>query len=178
VHTRIAGSGINIEATTDKSEYEPDEDITVTIEGGSGEGRWIRAKIFDRDCSAAGVDCDTSVSGSDVIAVAGNPCPSCPDDSNNFGGLNGVTTGYPVAITVTAPSTPGTYTWSASWYGNRYDAEEVEEGPTDFGPLWTEDPANANHGDEIVTFTFNVASGIPPVTKTMPMPWNQLLLLN
>jgi hypothetical protein len=174
-HTQIAGSGINLSAMTDKSEYAPNEDITITIEGGSGHAGWIRAKLFDQDCNAAGVICDTSVGGSDVIAVAGNPCPSCPDDSNNFGGLDGVTTGYPVAITVPAPPPPGIYTWSASWYGNRYDAEEVG-GTTDFGPLWTPDPANANHGDEIVTFTFNVASGILPVTKTMP--WIPLLLLD
>ena len=174
-HQKKAGSGINLSATTDKSEYVPNEVITVTIEGGSGEGLWMRAKLYDQDCSAAGVTCDTSVSGSDVIAVANNPCPSCPNDSNNFGGLNGVTTSYPVAITISAPPTPGTYTWSASWYGNRYDKEE-EGGTTDFGLLWTPDPANANLGDEIVTFIFNVASDILPVTK--PMPWIPLLLLD
>ena len=173
-HNRIAGSGLNISATTDKSEYAPDEDITVTIQGGSGQEGWIRAKLFDRDCSAAGANCDTSLSGLDVIAYATNPCSSCPVDSHNFGGVDGVTTSYPVVMTVSAPSAPGTYTWSASWYGNRYDAYE-RGGTTDFGPLWTPDPSNANHGDEIVTFTFDVV-GILPTAK--PMPGISLLLLD
>ena len=170
-HNSIAGSGLNVSATTDKSEYAPNEDIIVTIQGGSGQGGWMRAKLFDKDCSAAGADCDTSLSGLDVLAFATNPCPSCPFQ---FGGKDGVTTSYPVVMTVSAPSAPGTYTWSASWYGNRYDRDQ-RGGTTDFGPLWTPDPSNANHGDEIVTFTFDVA-GIPPAAK--PMPGIPLLLLD
>jgi hypothetical protein len=53
-----------------------------------------------------------------------------------------------------------------AWYGNQYDA-----GGAAFGPGWTLDPNNPNHGYEIVSITtpFAVAAtAIPPVVVTSP----------
>ena len=67
------------------------------------------------------------------------------------GGVDGVTSSFPgpVVLTFPAPTTPGGVTWSASWYGNNFDLGRIG-GTTVFGPLWLDDPNNANHGDEIV----------------------------
>jgi len=143
-HSRTAGSSINIIAIPDKDVYAPGETVTVTLNGGSGQGGWIRAKLFDKDCSA--VDCDTSVSGLDVIDVVYD-------------------TQYPVTdLTGIAPSEPGPVTWSASWYGNAYD-------PGSKGPLWIPDPGRSGHGDEIVTFTFAVAAANTPPTANPNGPY-------
>jgi hypothetical protein len=109
--------GTNITATPDKTEYAPGDTVMVTLSRtGTDRGGWIGAKLFDKDCSV--VACDTSVTGPDVIDFGSNPCPSCPIPSGNVGGLNGITTQYPVILAGTAPDTAGTYTWSAAWHGN------------------------------------------------------------
>jgi len=63
-------------------------------------------------------------------------------------------TSYPAILTATAPTTPGSYTWKAGWYGNAYDksgAAFVD---------WTPDPNNtdAPHGWEKVAFSFQVSA--------------------
>jgi len=145
-HSKPGGSTINIRATPDKDVYAPGETVTVTLDGGSSQGGWIRAKLFDQDCSA--VDCDTSVSGDDVIDVV-------------------YQARYPVTnLTGIAPSEAGQVTWSASWYGNAYDAVSK-------GPSWIPDLSNSGspHGDEIVTFTFEVAAANSPPTANPNGPY-------
>ncbi len=155
-HPDDSKSTINVSATTDKAVYTPGETVTVSITGSYRAG-WVRAKLWDQDCSVIGCLSDGEV------AIASNDCPSCPV---GVGGVDGATSEFPgpISLTQSAPNVPGIYTWSASWYGNQYDLTEIG-GSTTFGSLWLLDPGNANHGDEIVTFTFEVQGGgnIPPV---------------
>ncbi|MGE5892916.1 MAG: choice-of-anchor D domain-containing protein, partial [bacterium] len=73
-------------------------------------------------------------------------------------------TSFPVVLSAPAPSTGGTYTWSAAWYGNRYDA-----GSAIFGPRWTPDARNPNHGQEIIsTNSFTVVSAAAPDVNLNP----------
>ncbi|GFE58608.1 choice-of-anchor D domain-containing protein [Geobacter sp. AOG1] len=61
--------------------------------------------------------------------------------------------GYPITLTAPAPAAAGTYTWNVAWYGNQFDASGAF-----FGPRWTPDPNNPEHGQEIVsTNSFTVA---------------------
>lgn len=155
-HSGTGTGDINITATPDKLVYAPGETVAVTINGGSGFNGYIRAKLFDQDCSV--VTCDTSVTGPHVIDEANNPCPNgdCPV---GFGaaGPAGTTTQYPVTIlTGIAPSTPGTFTWSASWFGHQSD-----EGDAAFAN-WVPSSSNPTHGDEIVTFSFEVVAAPAP----------------
>jgi hypothetical protein len=64
---------------------------------------------------------------------------------------------FPITLTATAPATPGTYAFSASWYGNQND-----NGGAAFGANWSPDPGNSGHGEEIVaTNAFDVVSAAP-----------------
>jgi hypothetical protein len=77
---------------------------------------------------------------------------------------------FPITLTGTAPSTPGNYTFTAAWYGNAYDS-----GGATFGPNWTPDPGNANHGQEKVatnTFTVSGPSDTTPPTVSSTSPDN------
>jgi hypothetical protein len=78
----------------------------------------------------------------------------------------------PITLTGTAPAAAGTYTFTAAWYGNQFDLAQVG-GTTTFGPNWTPDPSNPNHGQEkIATNSFTVAAGTdttaPTVSSTLP----------
>ena len=118
---------INVSATTDKAIYAPGETVTVSITGSYRAG-WVRAKLWDQDCSVIGCLSDGAV------AVASNTCPSCPV---GVGGVDGATSEFPgpISLTQPAPNDPGIYTWSASWYGNQFDFDQVGKSTT-FGPLW------------------------------------------
>jgi hypothetical protein len=155
-HPNNNKNSMNVSATTDQATYSAGETVTVSVTGGY-RGGWVRAKLWDKDCSSVG--CLTN----DAVAVASNTCASCPV---GVGGVDGVTHAFPgpVVLTFPAPDMPGTYTWSASWYGNQFDLAEVG-GTTTFGALWLLDPSNGGHGDEIVTFSFEVvgAANVPPV---------------
>ena len=100
---------------------------------GNNRGGWIRAKLFDK----------ATPSTNDVaLDIASNPCRDCP---YGVGGVNGITTEYPATLIATAPSVPGTYTWSAAWFGN---------------------PSGSSYGDHedvYAQFTFNVVA--PDVNK-------------
>src|SRR5512146_580121 len=79
---------------------------------------------------------------------------------NTMGGGSG----YPITLTAPAPSTAGTYTWNVAWYGNQYDASGAF-----FGPKWTPDPSNGNHGQEIVSIKpFTVAAAAAPSIALNP----------
>ena len=155
-HPDSAKNSINVSATTDKAIYAPGETVTVSITGGYRPG-WVRTKLWDQDCSVVGCLSDGAV------VVNSNNCPSCPV---GVGGDDGATNEFPGPVTMSfpAPAMPGIVTWSASWYGNDFDLSQIG-GSTTFGPLWLPDPNNDPHGDEIVTFSFEVQGGgnIPPV---------------
>lgn len=153
-HSDSSKSDINVTATTDKTTYSPGETVSVSITGGYRPG-WVRAILYDEN----GVE----------VARASGPCnnPSLPD----HGCGNGPTFPGPIILNGTAPSTPGTYTFTASWYGNQFDLGQVG-GATFFGPGWTPDPNNPNHGEEKVStnsFTVEaVAGGVVSVTDSVP----------
>ena len=134
-----SSSGINIAGTTNKSSYAPGETVTVTMTGGYKSG-WFRATLFDQD---------------GVAELARS-------NGNDSGMGNSAT--YPAVLTAPAPSTPGTYIWIISWYGNATDASGAV-----FGPNWTLDPnnqnpgtANASHGWEKVALpSFTVVAAVP-----------------
>jgi hypothetical protein len=64
---------------------------------------------------------------------------------------------FPMTLIASAPMMPGTYTFSASWYGNQYDRPGAM-----FGSGWAPDPTNPGHGEEIVaTNVFDVVSAAP-----------------
>jgi len=73
------------------------------------------------------------------------------------------TTSFPAALTATAPTTPGSYTWKAGWYGNAYDKAGAAFAD------WTPDPNNTSpqHGWEKVPFSFQVAApAVADITVT------------
>jgi hypothetical protein len=134
-HPTSAKSSLNITAATDKTSYQPGETVSVTIDGGYRNG-WVRAILYNGDPASG---------GSEVARSSG---PS---------GLGGGAS-FPIILTTKAPATPGTYTYSASWYGNQYDKSGAF-----FGARWRPDPNNPNHGEEIVnTNSFTVVSATPP----------------
>lgn len=140
VHSGDAKDDINVTGVTDKATYAPGETVTVTITGGYRTG-WIRAILYDDN----------------MTELAKSSCP---------GGQGGCTESvYPVTLTAPAPTTPGTYTWNVSWYGNEFDAGGAFFLPTCSGTLTTncwKPSSNPNHGEEIVaTNSFEVA---PPAT--------------
>ena len=156
VHPDRDKNSINVTATTDKATYTVGETVIVSITGSYRSG-WVRTKLWDKDCSAVGCLTDGAV------VINSNDCPSCPV---GVGGDDGATNEFPGPVTMSfpAPAMPGIVTWSASWYGNDFDLSQIG-GSTTFGPLWLPDPNNDPHGDEIVTFTFEVVAGAnnPPV---------------
>jgi hypothetical protein len=131
VHTKVGGSDINLTAVTDKTTYAPGETVNVTIDGGN-KGGWVRAVLYDEN-------------GAEAARSEG---PGGTGSGEEFF----------ISLTATAPATPGTYTFSASWYGNLYD----KAGAAFLN--WIDDPNNANHGEEIVsTNSFTVeAAGTGP----------------
>jgi hypothetical protein len=112
-------------AATNKTSYAPGEAVTVTFSGGSQSG-WIRAILYLNN-----------------VEVGRSTGPS-----HTGGGP-----GFPITFSTTAPTTPGTYTYQAAWYGNRYDTSTL---PATFTP----DPNNPNHGEQRVsTNSFTVSAG-------------------
>ena len=139
VHSSTAQNDFNLRATANKATYTPGEAMTVTLIGGYRNG-WVRALLRN-----------------DAGVIVSRSTPA--------GSMGGVTTSVlpytftltPTGTTLTAPTTPGTYTYMAAWYGNRYDLAE-RGGTTTFGPNWTPDPTNTNHGEERVPVTFTVTA--------------------
>ncbi|MGE5284207.1 MAG: Ig-like domain-containing protein [Actinomycetota bacterium] len=120
----------------------------MALTGGYRAG-WVRAYLYDN----VGVQVDISTG------------------TNGLGG--GATFPGPITLTGTAPTAAGTYTFTAAWYGNRFDLAQVG-GTTTFGPNWTPDPSNPNHGQEkIATNSFTVTAAAdttpPTVSSTSPV---------
>ncbi|MBI5116108.1 putative metal-binding motif-containing protein [Candidatus Poribacteria bacterium] len=91
---------INLTATTDLDRYRPGQTVTVTFSGGYRTG-WIRAILYDHNMQE--VD---RVTGPTGMGDDGSGSPAQR---------------YPVTLAAPAPSTPGFYTWSASWFGAPFD---------------------------------------------------------
>ncbi len=136
-HSSLNGA-INITGTTDKPTYAPGDTVSVTINGGFKSG-WIRAILYDQS----------------MKELARSTGPT---------GMGGGA-GYPVTLTAPAPTTPGTYTWNVSWFGNyMYNPGSFQTtcSSTRITNCW-KPSSPANHGEEIVaTNSFTVASSTPP----------------
>ncbi len=141
-HSSVAGNGINITGTTNTTSYNPGQTVSVTIAGGVNSG-WVRAILYNQNMVELARSTGTATGG--------------------MGG--GAST--PVTLTAPAPTTPGTYTWNVAWYGNSYDG-----GTPSYGPRWTPDPNNPDHGQEIVaTNSFTVVAVAPaPAPEINPNP--------
>jgi len=135
VHSSSSKSDINISATPEFTTYNPGDTIVVQVDGGYRRD-WVRVQMWDLDCTAG--ECTQ-----DKVLV---------QESNM---TTGSVAAFPVALTATAPTEPGTYTWYAGWYGNKYDKSGAAFG------LWIPDPNNSNHGNELVAFTFEVVAADP-----------------
>ena len=131
VHSSSTKSDLNLTGTTNKMTYAPSETVSVTINGGYRTG-WIRAILYDQNM--------VELARSTGTVPAGAIAPCCGP-------------GYPITLTAPAPTAAGTYTWNVAWYGNQFDASGGF-----FGPSWTPDPGNPEHGREIAsTNSFTVA---------------------
>ncbi len=91
---------MNLTATTDLDQYQPGQTVTVTFSGGYRHG-WIRAILYDHNSQE--VDRITGPTG-------------MGDDGTGSSDLE-----FPVLLSAAAPSTPGFYTWSVSWFGSPFD---------------------------------------------------------
>ena len=139
-HPSSAKSSINVAGVTNKTSYAPGETVSVSLTGGYKSG-WVRVVLYDQN----------SV---EVARSSGN-------DSGQ-----GSSATYPATLSAPAPSTPGTYTWKAGWYGNVYD----KSGAT-FGAGWTPDATNPDHGYELVStnsFTVAAVAAAPTITSVTP----------
>lgn len=119
-HSSSAKNDINLTANTDKLSYQPGEPMTITIKGGYKPG-WVRVYLYS----------NPNAEGTPIAKSTG------PDGQGGGPAL-------PVSLTVQAPTEPGTYTYSASWYGNKYDKK------VPFFGNWRESASNLDHGEEIV----------------------------
>jgi len=124
---------VGLKGLTNKTSYAPGETVSVTVSGGSRTG-WIRAILYDQN--------------NKQVAIS----------SGNASGMGSSTT-YPTVLSAPAPTTPGTYTWKAAWFGNSFDSNNM----------------NANsHGEVAVnTNSFTVVAPVDtaaPVVGTFTLP--------
>jgi hypothetical protein len=138
-HATSSKNTINIAGTTNKTSYAPGETVSVTVTGGYRTG-WVRVILYDQNMTELARSTGTIASGAQ--APSGAP-------------------GFPVTLTTSAPVSAGTYTWNVAWYGNQYDLTEANAGTTFFGPRWTPDPTNPNHGQEVVSVKAFSVTGTP-----------------
>jgi hypothetical protein len=141
IHSGSSKSDINVTATPNSTSYNPGDPMTVSVTGGYRDG-WVRVQMWDLDCSAA-----TCNQGNALVS------------ESRYTSGNTVTFPGPVVLNATAPNTPGSYTWSAGWYGNEFD-----ETGASFAGIWIPDVSNGGHGNQLVTFTFTVNPVTPPET--------------
>lgn len=157
VHSSDAKDDINITGETNKASYAPGETVSVTINGGYRRG-WVRAILYDQNM--------VELKRSTGTVAGGATAPCCGS-------------GYPITLTAAAPTAPGNYTWNVAWYGNKYDLTDAGSGATFFGPRWTLDATNPNHGQEIVsTNSFTVAASATPAISLNPSFLNFSTVVN
>ncbi|WP_226989252.1 hypothetical protein [Desulfuromonas sp. TF] len=123
----------SLKGTTDKASYAPGETVSVTISGGNQKG-WFRAVLYDQN--------------NKQVAISN-------DNASGFG--HAAT--YPAVLSAAAPTTPGTYTWKAAWFGNNFDTNNMNA---------------SSHGEVAVnTNSFTVvapADTTTPVVGTFTLP--------
>lgn len=140
-YSSSARNDINVTSTPDSATYTPGDPINVDITGGYRPG-WVRVQMWDQDCTVAGACTQANPIASESLYTSGTTA--------NFP--------RPVTLNATAPTTPGSYTWYAGWYGHEFD--------TGSGALGFIPDANiAGHGNQLVAFSFTVAgpANTPPV---------------
>jgi hypothetical protein len=111
VHSSSSKNDINVTATPDSTSYDPGDTISVAVSGGYRDG-WVRAQMWDLNCSAAGTCNQGNALVSESLYTSGTT----------------VTFPGPVILEATAPTTPGDYTWYAGWYGNEFDENNATFG--------------------------------------------------
>jgi len=139
----------NFTATTNKLTYAPGESITVSISGGTkDEPGWVRLILYDQD-------------GNEVARSTG---------SSGRGG--GPAFPGPIKLIATAPTDPGIYTLSASWYGY-----STSTNASNFEPD-TNNVLAANHGwVNIATNEFEVVSQCDTNAPTVTAPADMTITL-
>ncbi|PLX93588.1 MAG: hypothetical protein C0619_04260 [Desulfuromonas sp.] len=93
------GAG-NFSGATDKPNYLPGETVSVNLTG-DNKGGWVRAMLYDQN-------------GAQVAITQGSA-----------GGMSNAVI-LPATLSAPAPTTPGTYTWQAAWFGNNNGAGHGE----------------------------------------------------
>ena len=117
---------VSLKGATNKTSYAPGETVSVTISGGSQSG-WVRAILYDQNNTQ--------------VAIS----------NGNDSGMGNSTT-FPATLSAPAPTTPGTYTWKAAWFGNSYDSGN---------------PTASAHGE--VSVNTNSFTVVAPVDATAPV---------
>ena len=127
-------SGSPQSATVNKTTFAPGENVIVTLRGGrtsgatNGTGGWVRGILYR-----------------DNVEIARSTGTGSPPSGGS---------GLPITFTTAAPTTPGTYTYAAAWYGNTANNGAGFPG---------------NHGEvraPAITITVAAASAAGPMTVT------------
>ncbi|MFL5261824.1 MAG: choice-of-anchor D domain-containing protein, partial [Anaeromyxobacteraceae bacterium] len=147
-HNLANKQDFGLTATSDKASYAAGEDVVVSVGGGYRCG-WVRMQLLDATMK--------ELAKSSGAGGLGNGPDSC----------NG-TIPTPIVLRAPAPTTPGTYTWYAAWYGNKFDLTERGVTTTVFGPNFKDGPG-ASHGRELIPVRFTVLAGGTPVAA-IPAP--------
>lgn len=148
-HANSSKSTINVAGALNKSSFAPGETVVVTMTGGYRSG-WLRGFLLDQNLNE----------------LARSSCP---------GGLgNCATSVYPITLTATAPSAPGTYSWAIAWYGN----DSVKASGASYGSgtsatlqrgYFTPDSTNPGHGYQVVSIpSFTVVQPATPAITISP----------
>jgi hypothetical protein len=137
-----SGDNMNLRATTRQRYYSPGQMVKVVLMGGYRSG-WARTLLYDHDGNEVARNTGTVKTG--AVAPSGG-------------------TGLPGYLNAPAPIEPGTYTWTAAWYGNKFDDPGVY---TKFG-RWVPDAGNPNHGYELVDATIVVTDNLAPLLVVAP----------
>ena len=117
----------NLNATTDKTTYAPGEALSVTFTGGQQSG-WIRAILYLNNQEVARSTGPTGMGGG---------------------------AGFPITFSTTAPTTPGTYSYEAAWFGNTNNSG----------------PSNPTHGEvRVSSNSFTVSAPAAPTITTSSLP--------
>ena len=121
----------SLSATKDKTQYDPGELVTITLNGGSQYG-WVRGLLYDQD----------------NVEIARRSGPSGTGDDGGAGDVV-----FPVVMQAPAPAAPGTYAWKAAWFGHPNNGGSAhEEQRVTVNITVVQNPADAPEHDEDATF--------------------------